>query len=239
MATLDKTSVRDEVEKNRASFDKSSKTMSAEHAVLFNSMFMLIELILSVFLEKKTKKNGKNSSLPSSQTNKDDSSLSHPGTNGKGKNENKTFVSNTKVTESITVSHVDKCELCGEPLENVPSHKCERRTKVDIVFDKIIEHVDAEVKICPTCDSTAKGKFPADMPGPLQYGNGLKAFVINLLVCQMVALGRVQKLVKSMMGVLLSEATLLKFILRLHEALADWEASAIEQLLVCKAINAD
>lgn len=41
------------------------------------------------------------------------------------------------------------------------------------------------------------------------------------------------------MGTLLSEATLLKFILCLHEALADWEASAIEHILVCKAINAD
>lgn len=239
MATLDKTSVRDEVERIRASFDKSSKTMSTEHAALFNSLFMLIELILSIFLEKKTKKNGKNSSIPSSQTDKDESSLSQPGTNGKGKNENEASVSNTKITESITVSHVDKCEVCGETLENTPSHKCERRTKIDIVFDKIIEHIDAEIKICPKCDSTVKGKFPADMPGPLQYGNGLKAFVINLLVCQMVALGRVQKLVKSMIGVLLSEATLLKFILRLHQALADWEASAIEQILTCKAINAD
>lgn len=239
MATIDKTSVRDEVERIRSSFDKSRKTMSAEHIILFKSLFMLVELILSVFLEKKTKKDSKNSSIPSSQTGKDDSSLPKSGTNGNGKNENKASVSNTKVTESITISHVDECNICGEILNNVPSHKCERRTKIDIVFDKIIEHVDAEVKICPTCDSTVKGKFPTDMPGPLQYGNGLKAFVINLLVCQMVALGRVQKLVKSMIGELLSEATLLKFILRLHEALADWENSAIEQILTCKAINAD
>jgi hypothetical protein len=28
-----------------------------------------------------------------------------------------------------------------------------------------------------------KAEFPEDMHGPLQYGDGLKAFVINLLVC--------------------------------------------------------
>ena len=62
-------------------------------------------------------------------------------------------------------------------------------------IEKVIERVDAEIKQCPTCKTTVKGKFPADMHGPLQYGGGLKAFVINLLVCQMVSLNRVQKLV--------------------------------------------
>ena len=122
---------------------------------------------------------------------------------------------------------------------NVPCTKHERRTKIDIVFEKVIEHVDAEVKQCPTCDSIVKGKFPADMHGPLQYGNGLKAFVINLLVCQMVAINRVQKLTKSMIGVVISEASLLKFVLRLHQALEEWERQSIEQLLKMPAINTD
>jgi len=49
----------------------------------------------------------------------------------------------------------------------------------------VVEHVDAEIKHCPSCDLTIKGRFPSDMHGPLQYGDGLKAFVVNLLVCQM------------------------------------------------------
>jgi hypothetical protein len=77
------------------------------------------------------------------------------------------------------------------------------------------------------------------MHGPLQYGDGLKAFVINLLVCQMVALNRVQKLVKSMIGEVISEATLLKFVLRLYQALEAWELDAIEQILKAPAINVD
>jgi len=69
------------------------------------------------------------------------------------------------------------------------------------------------------------------MQGPLQYGDGLKAFVVNLLVCQMVALNRVQKLVKAMIGEVIAESTLLKFVMRLHQALEAWELDAIEQLL--------
>ena len=77
------------------------------------------------------------------------------------------------------------------------------------------------------------------MHGPLQYGDGLKAFVINLLVCQMVALNRVQKLVKSMIGEVISEATLLKFVFRLYQALEAWELDAIEQILKAPTINVD
>jgi transposase-like protein len=107
------------------------------------------------------------------------------------------------------------------------------------VFEKVVEHVDAEIKQCPTCHATSKGRFPADMQGPLQYGEGLKAFVINLLVSQMVALNRVQKLVSSMMDVVIAEASLLKFVLRLHQALAAWECQAIEYLLQAPSIHVD
>ena len=77
------------------------------------------------------------------------------------------------------------------------------------------------------------------MHGPLQYGGGLKAFVINLLVCQMVSLNRVQKLVNAMIGEVIAESTLLKFVMRLHQALEAWELDAIGQLLKAPAINVD
>ncbi|MBA2484375.1 MAG: hypothetical protein H0V39_08160 [Nitrosomonas sp.] len=56
----------------------------------------------------------------------------------------------------------------------------------------------------------------------MQSGDGLKAFVISLLVGQVVALNRVQKLVKSMIGVVIAEASLFKFVLRLYQTLATW-----------------
>ena len=77
------------------------------------------------------------------------------------------------------------------------------------------------------------------MQGPLQYGDGLKAFVVNLLVCQMVALNRVQKLVKAMIGEVIAESTLLKFVWRLYQALEAWELDATELLLKAPAINVD
>ena len=200
---------------------------------------MIIELILAIFLERSTHKNSKNSSKPSSQTDKDESALGHAGSNGKGKQENKTQAKNTRTQETVTISHVLTCEVCAEDLSKVACIDHERRTKIDIVFEKVIDHVDAEVKRCPSCAATTKGLFPSDRHGPLQYGDGLKAFVINLIVGQMVALNRVQKLVKSMIDVVIAEATLLKFILRLHQALATWEHQATEWILNAPAINVD
>ena len=241
MASLDKTSVRTEVSRLKTDFENlcAEGKITSESKALMLSMFMIVELILSIFLEKTTKKDNKNSSIPSSQTEKDESSLGHQGNNGKGKNENDTRAKNTRVRENVSISTVSFCDICAEDLTDVPCTHHERRTKIDIVFEKVVEHVDAEVKQCPACEATVKGKFPADMHGPLQYGDGLKAFVINLLVCQMVALNRVQKLVKSMIGEIISEATLLKFVLRLYQALEAWELDAIEQILKAPAINVD
>jgi len=200
MAQVDKSTIRTEVSKIKTDFEElcSSGKVNGEIKFLMNSMFMIMELMLSIFLEKKT-----------------------------------------RTTETVSVIDVYNCDQCGEDLTDVKSTQVERRTKIDIVFEKVVEHVDAQIKQCPSCKKKTKGSFPRDMQGPLQYGNGLKAFVINLLVCQMVALNRVQKLVKSMMDVTLCEASLLKFILRLHQALEQWEISAKEELLKMPAMNVD
>ena len=222
MGKINKASLREEAERISNEFDRLAidKKINNESKLLFKSMLMLINLLIAIFLEKKTIKTSKNSSKPSSQTEKDESGLTNKGTNGKGKNEAKATASNTRTVENTTIALVTKCDVCGRDLTKTACQHHERRTKIDIIFEKTVEHIDAEVKRCANCNSTVKGVFPDDMPGPLQYGSGLKAYIINLLICQMVSLNRVQKMIKSIIGEILSESTLLKFILRFHEALA-------------------
>lgn len=241
MSSINKETVREEVDRLKEQFKqlRTSGKINSESQALMQSMLMIIELILAIFLERKTIKNNQNSSIPSSQTGKDESALDKEGSNSKGKKENTATANNTRVNESVTLLEVLECDVCGEILTDVPSHQCERRTKIDIVFEKVVEHVDTQIKHCTACGNNAKAKFPQDMPGPLQYGNGLKAYIINLLVCQMVSLNRVQKMVKTLIGTVISEASMLKFVLRLYEALADWETRAIDQLLNSPAMNVD
>lgn len=241
MPSINHTSVREELDRLKSEFTRlsSENAISGESKMLMNSMLTLLELIFAIFLEKKTSKTNKNSSKPSSQTHKDETAIDSQGSHGKGKKELKQSAYNRRTAETISTATINTCSLCGEDLSDIACHQHERRTKIDIIFEKVVEHVDAEIKDCPACLSKVKAAFPADMPGPLQYGNGLKAYAINLLVCQMVALSRVQKGIAAMIDQILSEATLLKFIVRLHDALANWERQAIKQLMQQPAIHVD
>lgn len=240
MATIDKISVRTQVEQLKQQFEQLRATgkVNDETQAVMNSLLLIVELILSIFLERKTRKNNRNSSIPSSQTDKDTTALPTSKSTGKGKRVSGE-VRNTRVVETVTISKAETCTGCGSSLEDVPCHQHERRTRIDIIFEKVAEHVDAEVKQCPNCKSTVKGEFPEDMVGQLQYGNGLKAFAIHLIVSQMVALNRVQKQIAAMIGNVIAEATLLKFVLRLYQSLEAWEEAAIKEILEAPSIHVD
>ena len=77
------------------------------------------------------------------------------------------------------------------------------------------------------------------MQGPLQYGPGIAAYVMHLLCAQMVSLKRTAAMIQAMTGRLLSEATLLGFVSRLHQALEPWEAAAIEKLMDIPVLHVD
>ena len=116
MASLDKTSVRTEVNRLKTDFEQlcAEGKITPESKALMMGMFRIVELILSIFLEKTTQKDNKNSSIPASQTGKDESSLSHQGSNGKGKKETDTLAKNTRVHEQVTVSTVSFGDVCAE-----------------------------------------------------------------------------------------------------------------------------
>ncbi len=241
MATVNKQSLREEFGTLKTEFEQLSSKgkIPKESRVLFQALLMLFEVLMAVFMEKNTRKDSINSSKPSSQTEKDESSSPHTGSKGKGKQQNDKVSKNTRTVETTRLAKVDFCAVCGEDLGDTPSHGHERRTKIDIVFEKVVEHVDAQIKECPVCEGTTKGRFPADMPGPLQYGPGIKAYILDLLIAQMISLNRIQKSIKTLIGRAISEATILKFVTQLYCALEVWEQSAIEQLLIAPSIHVD
>ena len=240
MPSVNKKSLREEFDQLKESFNTLSADgkVTPEVSNLFKTMIMLFELLITVFMEKKTPKNNRNSSIPSSQTGKDKTSKGS-GTNGKGKEQNTEQSENTRTVETTQVSEVHDCESCGESLDDTPATNHERRTKIDIIFEKVITHVDAEIKVCPKCNTQNKGPFPEEMSGPLQYGPGIKSYVVNLLITQMISLKRAQKMIQTLISQLISEATILKYVMQLHLALEEWEKAAIECLLQNPAINVD
>ena len=178
MPSINKQSLREEFDQLKDEFEHLSNTgkITTESRSLFRAMIILFELLIAVFMEKQTKKNNRNSSIPSSQTDKDETATG-VGSNGKGKKLNDVLSANTRTVETIQVTEVNDCHCCGEDLSDTPAAGHERRTRIDIIFEKVISHVDAEIKVCPRCDTRNKGRFPAGMSAPLQYGPGIREAV--------------------------------------------------------------
>jgi transposase len=242
VASVNKQSLREEFTALRERFGQLSTDgkVGAESRALIEALLMLMQVLMAVFMEKNTSKTSKNSSKPSSQTEKDESAISaSPGTHTKGKPLDSSRAANTRTVETVEVSKVSFCEECGEDLREVKPDGHERRTQIDIVFEKVLSHVDAEIKTCTHCDTQTRAPFPEAFSGPVQYGAGIKAYALNLLIAQMICLKRVQHSIQSLIGQVISEATILKYVLQLHLALARWEQMAIDRILTEPAMHVD
>jgi hypothetical protein len=242
VASVNKQSLREEFAALKGRFEQlvADGKMAAESRELFQALLMLLELLMAVFLERHTPKTSANSGKPSSQTSKDETAVTiRSGSHGKGKQLDQARSANTRTVETVQLSDVSFCEHCGEDLRGVRCRGHERRTQIDIVFEKVVNHIDAEVKRCPQCREQTRAPFPEAFAGPLQYGPGIKAYALNLLLAQMLSLKRVQQSIQTLIGLAIAEATLLKYVLQLHRALERWEQTAIEQLLALPAMHVD
>ncbi|MGB9106366.1 MAG: IS66 family transposase [Terriglobales bacterium] len=241
MPSVNKQSLREEFSALKERFGQLSTDgkLGPESRALIEALLMLMQVLMAVFMEKNTSKTSANSSKPSSRSEKDDSALSHPGSHTKGKVYDPSRSANTRTVETVELSKVSSCEECGEDLRTVRPHGQERRTRIDIVFEKVVSHVDAEIKSCPHCGSETRAPFPESFCGPVQYGSGIKAYALNLLIAQMISLKRVQQSIQTLIGLAISEATILKYVLQLHLALTRWEQMAIDRILIQPAMHVD
>ena len=240
MAGVDGASLRQEFEgaKARIAALRKDGKVSEEVDAVIGVLFTLLTILITVLLEKTTAKTSANSGLPPSQTDKDESTRRRR-TGGKGPAPNRQTGDNLRRTTVEETATVETCQACGADLSGVEPVARERRILYDIVFEVEERRVEAEVKECPDCQARTRGAFPDTMPGPLQYGCGLKAFVINLLVAHMLSLRRATALVQAISGLWLCEATCLGYVRRLHDALASWEEAAVAHLLQRPALHAD
>ena len=70
MASVNKASLREEFEGLKGQFEQlcAEGKMGADSRALFQALLMLFELLMAVFMEKRTAKSSRNSGLPPSQT---------------------------------------------------------------------------------------------------------------------------------------------------------------------------
>ena len=222
--------------------EKSKKTLessdvSPEIASLIDSFLLIIDILAMVFLEKKVRKNSSNSGVPPSQ---------NFGTNG---NRNKNIdnskvhkgeqLPNTRNIEINDTATVDSCGNCNADLSETRVKDSESRVEIDITYEITKKIVTAEIKECQDCGSVTKGAFPKGMDGKLQYGAGVRSAIINYLMVQMMSLERVEEHFRGLIGKIISQATMLKYVFKFYLSLEKWEGIQIEKLLKMPVIHVD
>ena len=129
MATVNTASVREEIARVEQEIARLSETgkVSDESRMLFNTLLMIVNMLVAIFMERSTKETSKNSSIPPSQTTEDQSSKTSA-SDKKGPAQNDESFDNSRTVGTETVADVKRCSACGENLSQVSVTDYERRT---------------------------------------------------------------------------------------------------------------
>jgi transposase len=126
--------------------------------------------------------------------------------------------------DNVVVHRVEECHACNASLADVPLIGVERRQVFEIPPLKIsvTEH-RAETKQCPCCRRFTRARFPRGVRHPVQYGVCLKAFIVYLLVFQLVPYDRIAVLFRDLFGHSVGKGTMVNTVKSCYRELGEVE----------------
>ena len=106
-----------------------------------------------------------------------------------------------------------ECVHCHKPLEGVTGRVIDRRQVQDLPVWRVevTEH-QVEEMVCPSCQQASRGRFPAEVSAPAQYGSGIRALAVYLHQYQLVPMQRTCELLSDLCGCEVSEGTLVSWV---------------------------
>lgn len=234
--SLQKFKIKEQLGEIKSQYESQKTTIPAESRFLFSMMVQLMELLITVFEERFTKKTSSNSSTPPSKSREQ----------RKKKTRKKSLKKRIQITDPPEINEPDEvvdlypefCGECGLEFNNGPSHY-ESRQIIDIVVERYVTEYRAHYRSCPCCKSEQRGKFPKGLVAPVQYGPMIKSLAIAMLFAQMSSYSRTQVMLMELVGKSLSLATIVGFVRSLHKKLEVWEEWAKKQLLAGAILHAD
>ena len=144
-------------------------------------------------------------------------------------------------TPDAVVEHRPRvCPACQAELDEAAVVGRERRQvwEVPPVRLRVTEHRALHLR-CARCQQVSVGTFPAEAPSRAQYGPQLRAFAVYLVEEQLVPLGRVQQLLRDLVGVPLGRGTLVRWIQQASATLAPVEAALTAALRQAPVLHHD
>jgi len=132
------------------------------------------------------------------------------------------------------------CTACQAELDGAVVVGRERRQVQEMPPVRLLvtEHQALRLR-CPRCQAVSVGAFPAETPSRAQYGPQLRALAVYLVEEQLVPLGRVQQLLRDLVGVRLGRGTLVRWIQQASATLAPVEAQLTAALRQAPVLHSD
>lgn len=193
--------------------------MAGEPAIieLIERLCATIQLLESRIqrLEEQIGKNSHNSSKPPSsdgyQKPKPHNSRTPSGKSSGGqKGHNGHTLSQVETPDEVITHPITACPNCQTSLTNVPLMGIKKRQVFDTpkVTVVVTEH-QAEIKQCPTCNTTCVAAFPSGVTQPAQYGSQIKSQLVYLNQYHLIPVERTQEIIADLYGHTVGEGTII------------------------------
>jgi transposase len=129
------------------------------------------------------------------------------------------------------------CDVCHRPLSATAIVETRQVFDIPPLHHEVTEHQVLEA--CCTCGKAHRGKFPAAVTAPVQYGPRIKAAVVHLTHHHMMPVARTGDLTGDLFGLPLSDATVLAINEEARALLAPTVAALGEALKTVPVAHAD
>jgi transposase len=143
--------------------------------------------------------------------------------------------------DEVVEHRLTHCPHCQTPLADAEVVLRERRQVQELPLSVrlvVREHQALHVR-CPTCAHVSIGAFPADASSRAQYGARVRALAVYLVEQQHLPLGRVQQLLRDLLGLRLGRGTLVTWIQQAARILQPVEACIKGALAQAQVLHHD
>lgn len=140
--------------------------------------------------------------------------------------------------------HIVDCKpnrcSCGHIFNGEPTEVAERRQVFDIPHPKLdVTEFRIHKSTCPVCGIEHKGEAPADVNAPVQYGKGVKSYVVLLNIYFKLPVKKIQILFHDLFGYAINESTIQSAVEQCYNDLEKTEAVIREKTIQQDVVNVD
>ncbi len=141
--------------------------------------------------------------------------------------------------DKIIECRPEECD-CGHKFNVEDMFEAEHRQVFDLPQPKleVTEYQIFGCK-CPTCGKIHKGTSPANVNSPVQYGNGVRAYLTMLSTAYKLPYKKIQQLFQDLFGYSVNESTIYSTNQRCYDNLSESEKEILKNLLKELVVHAD